>query len=73
METFIGIISGTINNFFMPLDHRLTATIMDICGITDPKIKVEISEAIIKETTAGLDQVRKEAEAFALSLNPVLS
>ena len=42
VETFIGIISGTISNYFLPLDFRLTATIMDICGITDQKIKLEI-------------------------------
>ena len=36
-------------------------------------IKLEISEAIAKETTAGLAQVKKKAEEFALSLNPALS
>jgi len=72
VETFIGIIYGTINNHFLPLDFRLTATIMDICGLTDPKIKLEISEAIAKETTTGLAQVKKKAEEFALSLNPAL-
>lgn len=73
VETFIGIISGTLSNYFLPLDFRLTATIMDICGVTDPKIKLEISEAIAKETTAGLLQVKKQVEEFALSLNPALS
>ena len=73
VEKFMSIIFGTISNYFLPLDFRLTATIMDICGINDPKVKLEISEAIAKETTAGLAQVKKQAEEFALSLNPAFS
>jgi hypothetical protein len=73
VKEFIGIISGTISNYFLPLDFRLTSTIMDICGINDPEIKLKISEAIAKETVTGLTEVQKKADQFARSLNPALS
>lgn len=73
VEKFIGVMAGLMSNFFLPMDYRVTPKIMDICKVTDQETRIAISDAIAKETTEGLTQMKRGLTEFAESLASPLS
>lgn len=69
VEKFFGRITGVLHTHFLYLGERTSAHIAGICEITEPAKKLEIQQAIDKEITGGLQEVKSQALAFAQAIS----